>query len=100
LGRVGSFSSHSGSTTPDNVRPKPTSYGEKAKPPVSAWAGGFAARAAIVGSVDFDVYQRSNWVRKSGLEQGGQHASFNYLYYRICRFGDRRQPKREGGKQI
>jgi hypothetical protein len=29
---------------PDNVRPKPTSYGEKAKPPVSAWAGGFAAQ--------------------------------------------------------
>jgi hypothetical protein len=56
--------------------------------------------AAIVGSVDFDVDQRSNWVRKSGLEQGGQHASFNYLYYRICRFGDCRQPNREGGKQI
>jgi hypothetical protein len=30
--------------TPDNVRPKPTSYGEKAKPPVMA--GGFAVCAS------------------------------------------------------
>jgi hypothetical protein len=39
--RIARSSIH-GSTPPDNVCPKPTSYGEKAKPPVFVWLGGFA----------------------------------------------------------